>query len=395
MHIHPSISRAFNWTVNSQDPTCRITVQDGAKGLYPVGVFAPDTRTVNDTKIIGLVPTKLDKVLRKLENIEDTTVDVLVDAGLSTIYSTTSHVFSAAKGSYDDTTLLDLTDNNKAGDSTAMEDWRSVVNILTNFSDQTRKDCFTIIDPPRSIFIKGNNTKTTSISGNSFTLSIYNPLKDCVDKIETNYAAIYANWVKNTDLFTGRNVWLPFSGYAAAVFGRSDATANTWAAPAGLNRGGFNNALDIAFNPNQKQRDRLYEIATNPVVFFNGDGFSVFGQKTLQNKPTAFDRINVRRLFLTLERAVRRTVKYFVFEPNTNFTRNRLKAVISPIFDYAKNTEGLYDYLIVADDRNNTPDIIDNNELIVDIYLKPVRTAEFILVNFIATRTGQNFQELI
>ena len=130
-------------------------------------------------------------------------------------------------------------------------------------------------------------------------------------------------------------------------------------------------------------------------MFFNGDGFSAFGQKTLQNKPTAFDRINVRRLFLTLERAVQRTVKYFVFEPNTDFTRNRLKSTISPIFDYAKDTEGLYDYLIVADERNNTPDTIDNNELIVDIYLKPVRTAEFILVNFIATRTGQNFQELI
>ena len=130
-------------------------------------------------------------------------------------------------------------------------------------------------------------------------------------------------------------------------------------------------------------------------MFFSSEGFAVYGQKTLQTKPTAFDRINVRRLFLTLERAVQRTLKYFVFEPNTDFTRNRIKNVITPIFEYAKNTEGVYDYLIVADERNNTPDTIDNNELIVDIYLKPVRTAEFILVNFIATRTGQNFLELI
>ena len=119
------------------------------------------------------------------------------------------------------------------------------------------------------------------------------------------------------------------------------------------------------------------------------------GQKTLQTKPTAFDRINVRRLFLALERATQRALKYFVFEPNTEFTRNRLRNTILPIFEFAKNTEGLYDYLIVCDDRNNTPDSIDRNELIVDIYLKPVRTAEFLLVNFIATRTGQNFQELI
>ena len=131
------------------------------------------------------------------------------------------------------------------------------------------------------------------------------------------------------------------------------------------------------------------------MCFFTGDGYVVMGQKTLQVKQTAFDRINVRRLFLSLERAVSKTLKYFVFEPNTEFTRTRIVNTITPIFEFAKNTQGLYDYLIVADSRNNTPDTIDNNELIVDIYIKPVRTAEFILVNFIATRTGQNFAELI
>jgi phage tail sheath protein FI len=133
----------------------------------------------------------------------------------------------------------------------------------------------------------------------------------------------------------------------------------------------------------------------NPVVFFAGDGYAIYGQKTLQNRPTAFDRLNVRRLFLALERAVSKTIRYFVFEPNTSITRNRILSTLSPIFNYAKNTEGLYDYVIVCDERNNSPDTIDNGELVVDIYIKPVRTAEFILVNFIATRTGQNFSELI
>ena len=395
MFINPAISKNFDWTVNSITPTTRVTVGTGAQKLFPVGVYAADTRAVDDSKQIGLVPQKLDKVLRKLENIEDTTVDVLIDAGLSTIYSTTSQFFSAAKGSFDDTAFVGpLSSVNVIGDGSIEDDWRSVVNVLINFSQYTRQDCFTIIDPPRSVFVTGKNTKVIDIPGNSFTLNVYAPLKNCVDEIETNYAAIYANWVKNNDMFTGRNVWLPFSGYAAAVFGRNDAAANTWGAPAGLNRGIFT-ALDIGFNPNFKQRDRLYEIATNPVVLFNGDGFAVFGQKTLQNKPTAFDRINVRRLFLTLERAVRRTIKYFVFEPNTLFTRKRVVTTISPVFDYAKATEGLYDFLIVCDERNNTPDSIDRNEMIVDIYLKPVRTAEFILVNFIATRTGQDFSELI
>ena len=152
---------------------------------------------------------------------------------------------------------------------------------------------------------------------------------------------------------------------------------------------------DLAVYPTQKQRDQLYKMSINPVAFFPAEGFVVFGQKTLLKKPSAFDRINVRRLFLNLETAVRDTIKFFVFEPNTFFTRTRIVNTLSPIFDRAKNTEGLYDYLIVCDERNNTPDVIDANELKVDIYIKPVRTAEFILVSFYATRTGQDFQELI
>ena len=197
------------------------------------------------------------------------------------------------------------------------------------------------------------------------------------------------------DTFSDKNIWMPFSGLAAAIYARTDLNTQPWYAPAGLNRGIIPNILDIAINPNQKQRDALYTISVNPVVFFSGDGFTVFGQKTLQKKPSAFDRVNVRRLFLTLEKATQQSLRYFVFEPNTEFTRTRLKNTINPIFDLAKNTEGLYDYLIVCDERNNTPDVIDRNELAVDIYIKPVKAAEFILVNFIATRTGQNFQELI
>ena len=382
--VNPSVSKNFDWTVNSTLPTSRVTVADDAKGLFPVGVYIPDSRAVESTKIIGNVPGKLNKVLRTIETLEDSTVDVLVDAGLSTIYSVTEY---ATASSFNDETFVD-------SPSSIQLNWQAVTNELVNFSQNTRKDCMTIVDPARSIFITGRDSKVIDGEDKTFTLDIYNHLRASVGTFESNYAATYGNWVKISDLFTGRNTWLPFSGYAAAIYARSDAAANTWAAPAGLTRGVFN-VLDIAFNPNQKQRDRLYEISVNPVVFFTNEGFSIMGQKTLQTRPTAFDRINVRRLFLTLERATQRTLKYFVFEPNTDFTRNRLKNTITPIFEYAKNTEGLYDYLIVCDERNNTPDTIDNNELVVDIYLKPVRTAEFILVNFIATRTGQNFQELI
>jgi len=121
----------------------------------------------------------------------------------------------------------------------------------------------------------------------------------------------------------------------------------------------------------------------------------VFGQKTLQKRPTAFDRVNVRRLFLNLEKRTRNTIKYFLFEPNTFITRNKIVNTLRPIFERAKQTEGVYDYLIVCDERNNTADVINNNELVVDIYLKPVRAAEFILVNFFAVNNDVNFEELI
>lgn len=382
--VNPSISKEFNWTNNTLIPTSRVTVGNGAKALFPLGVYIPDSRLLNESKVIGNVPGKLGKAFRSLETTETNYIDVVCDAGLSTVYSVTDYL---DKDSFDDEAYIDNVLN--VGDA-----WQGATNQLIDFAQNVRKDCVAIIDPPRSAFISGKDTKIIDQSDKNFTTGIYSPLKTLFGTINSNYGATYGNWIKAQDVHTGRRIWIPFSGYAAAIFARTDAVANPWAAPAGLNRGTFN-AVDVAFNPNQKQRDRLYEISVNPVVFFSGDGYNIMGQKTLQVKPTAFDRINVRRLFLVLERAVQKTLKYFVFEPNTEFTRTRLRSTITPLFEFAKNTEGLYDYQIVVDERNNTPDTIDNNELIVDIYIKPVRTAEFILVNFIATRTGQDFQELI
>jgi hypothetical protein len=403
LYINPAISKEFKWTENSMVPIHKMLVTEEAKALYPLGVYTPDARAQNLTKQIGDVPRKLEKALVSVDNPEYTRVDVLVDAGLSTIYSVAKYEESETASLTSTNGQISFNDefgvpdiNAPVGDnSTVKEEWQTVVNVLTNFSQNTRKDCFSIIDPPRNLFVTGKNTKMLSLPGKSFAVDIYNPLRECVGPLESNYAGLYGNWIKLHDVHSGKKFWGPVSGYVGAIFAKNDALGNQWSAPAGLNRGGFQNALDVAFNPNQKMRDRLYEIGVNPVLYFSGDGYAVYGQKTLQTKPTAFDRINVRRLFLALERQVSKVVQYFVFEPNTEFTRLRLASTIAPIFNFAKATQGLYDYLIVCDERNNPPEIIDDNTLVVDIYLKPVRTAEFILLNFIATRTGQNFQELI
>lgn len=389
LFVNPNISNRTDWsgTNSTAVPSKSVRINDNNKALYSSSVFAPTYAYETDKKV-GNIITKVDRALSLVSTPETLLIDVVVDGGLSTISANVS-----SGDYYNDTTYVSTTDLTSEN-SPVIERWRNVFNLFNNFVTNTRKDCVFIADPLRQIFVNGN-VKTLSNRNNNFTQTIYTPLKNMFSSVNSNYSATYGNWVKTYDVFLDEQVWLPASGYAAAIFARTDTNAQPWTAPAGLNRGIINNITDLAFNPNQKQRDFLYTLSINPIVLFSGDGFVVFGQKTLQNKPSAFDRINVRRLFLTLERATQQALKYFVFEPNTEFTRTRLKNTIAPIFELAKNTQGLYDYLIVCDERNNTPEVVDRNEIAVDIYIKPVKAAEFILVNFIATRTGQDFQELI
>ena len=271
----------------------------------------------------------------------------------------------------------------------------AIFQIFANFCENLRKDCMFISDPLRQIFVTGANYLTTSDHNKAFSQVISNPLKHLYETANTSYACTYGNWVKINDMYGGMNIWVPFSPFAASNMANVDREFEPWYAPAGFTRGRVTNTLQLAITPKQKERDQLYKHSINPVAFFPNDGFNIFGQKTLLRQPSAFDRINVRRLFLYLEKATKKTTKYFVFEPNTLFTRNRVISVLTPIFDRAKNTQGLYEYQIVCDKRNNPPAVIDQNELVVDIYIKPVRAAEFILVNFYATSTGSNFNEII
>jgi hypothetical protein len=374
-----------------------------ANNLYTFSVFTPAVGELG-SKNIGNIPQKLDRVLRLADNPDTLPLDVTIDAGLSTIWSimdssVLTNASLSSKGIYDDEMYVDVSSLSSTDGSNPTgllySGWKTVTDAFDTFARVTRKDHVFISDPLRHIFVQGKASKILDNKSNNFSQNVYWPIRNLYAGVNTNYSIAYANWARTYDSSSDTNVWVPFSGYLAGVFATTDNQVAPWSAPAGLNRGILSNLVDIAVNPNQKQRDLLYKINLNPIVFFPRDGFTVMGQKTLQVKPSAFDRINVRRLFLFLEKAVLNPTKYFVFEPNTVFTRSRLVNTITPVFELAKNTEGLYDYLIIADERNNTPDVIDRNELKVDIYVKPVRTAEFIQVNFYATRSGQDFNELI
>ena len=377
-----------------------------ADALYPLGAY--NNSNVRD-KEIGDVPSKIERALDSVKNNDLYDIDVVVEGGLGTIFSVASGGGTAYYDEFnysgDIKTAVDglrtSSDLSVASSITLRNNYNAIFNKFEQFCSPPylgggRGDCIFVADPIRQIFIEGNgNTKYLDDKSRNFQTGIYWAVRHQFETQNSSYAAVYGNWALVNDGYSGENVYVPFSPFAAASMARTDAVAFPWAAPAGFTRGLVTNANDIAVNPNQKQRDELYKANINPVAQFPGQGLVIFGQKTLNRKPSAFDRINVRRLFLSLERPTRKLSRFFVFENNTTFTRTRLVNALTPIFERAKNNDGLFDYLIVCDERNNTPSVIDANELVVDIYIKPTRTAEFILVNFFATRTDANFEEII
>lgn len=405
MKVNPNFAKQGTWIPDGVRKVVRTTNLDK---IYAIGPQLDSSAAGN--KDIGSLPAKLARSLRLAENKEQIPIDIVVDGGLSTIHAVVAQ--PAANDNdclgYDDTKFLEgvhavgttysttnyLGDQANGSSSDVQNDWSVIYDRLNTFCSETRKDCLLISDALRHIFVQ-DDLKTLQDKTKNFSQHIYWPLKNLFGAANSNYGCTYGNWVKVYDDNLGAHTWLPFSGYEANIMCKMDAALQPWYAPAGLNNGIVRGISDIAMNPTQKQRDLLYRISINPVVYFPGDGYTVWGQKTLQKKPSAFDRINVRRLFLVLEKATNAVMRYFIFEPNTVFTRTRVVNILSPIFEIAKNNEGVYDYLIVCDERNNTPDVIDNNELKVSIYLKPVRTAEYILIDFVATRTNQDFSELI
>ena len=380
-----------------------VTALGNADSLYPLGAF---TDATIKGKELGDIPNKLERALDGVKNDDVYDIDVVCEAGLGTIYAIASADDTTYYDEYSSTSSAAVnglrTSNTPTGDSlTLRNNYSTIFNKFEQFVSPPylgggRGDCIFIADPLRQIFVQGSGeVKVLDDKNKNFQTDIYWPIRHQFANENTSYAATYGNWALNYDSYSGRQIWVPFSGFAGAIMARTDAATFPWFAPAGFTRGLVTFANDIAVNPNQKQRDELYKANINPVAQFPSQGLVVFGQKTLSKKSSAFDRINVRRLFLSLERPTKKVSRFFVFEQNTEFTRTRIINTLTPIFERAKNNEGLYDYLIVCDERNNTPAVIDANELVVDIYIKPTRTAEFILVNFYATRTDANFEELI
>jgi hypothetical protein len=207
----------------------------------------------------------------------------------------------------------------------------------------------------------------------------------------SNYAATYWPWIQLQSVALGKAVWAPASTVMGGVLAFNDQVGAEWFAPAGLNRGGLPNVLKAERKLSQTDRDVLYEGNVNPLATFPGNGVVVFGQKTLQRKATALDRVNVRRLLIRLKDFIGQVANNLVFEQNTTITRNRFLSQVNPYLDSVVQQQGLFAYKVVMDDSNNTPDVIDRNQLVGQIYIQPTKTAEFIILNFNVLPTGATF----
>ena len=214
-----------------------------------------------------------------------------------------------------------------------------------------------------------------------------------VKTLDTNYVGTYYPWVKINDSVKGKPTWVPPSVVLPGVYANNDRIGQEWFAPAGLNRGGLTEVLEAETRLTNAERDDLYENRINPIASFPGQGVVVFGQKTLQGKPSALDRINVRRLLISLRKFIASTSRFLVFEQNTSATRNRFLNIVNPYLEQVQSNSGLTAFRVVMDDSNNTPDVVDRNQLVGQIFIQPTRTAEFIVLDFVVQPTGAAFQD--
>lgn len=247
----------------------------------------------------------------------------------------------------------------------------------------TRLDCVLTVSPPRASVVNNAGSEASSI------VAFRNALGS------SSYLIMDSGYKYRYDKYNDVYRYVPLNGDIAGLMVRTDSTRDPWFSPAGFNRGQIKNIVKLAWNPDKANRDTLYKNGVNPVVTFPGQGTILYGDKTLLAKPSAFDRINVRRLFIVLEKAIATASKFTLFEYNDEFTRAQFRSLVEPFLRDVQGRRGIYDFRVVCDESNNTGEVIDRNEFVGDIYIKPARSINFIQLNFVAVRSGVEFSEVV
>ena len=249
---------------------------------------------------------------------------------------------------------------------------------------EVRKDCVAFISPQRASVVNNEGSEVTDIIAQA-DLGAYT---------RSSFAVMDSGWKYMYDKYNDRYTYIPLNGDVAGCCVITDLGDDPWFSPAGLNRGVIKNAIKLSWSPKKADRDTLYQRGINPVINTPGAGIVLFGDKTLLAKPSAFNRINVRRLFIVLEKAIATAAKFQLFEFNDAFTRSQFVALVEPFLRDVQGRRGIYDFRVVCDETNNTPQVVDSNEFRAEVYVKPAKSINFITLTFVATRTGISFEEL-
>jgi len=301
-------------------------------------------------------------------------------------YSVTAGELELAYDKFGDTENVDVNlilggPSNGVADTEAGQD--TLVTMITDLCE-LRRDCVGFVSPYRG-----------AVVGVTSSITQTENVKNAFDKCPSSSYMVFDSGYKYMyDKYSDVYRFVPLNGDTAGLCAFTDAVADPWFSPAGYNRGSVRGAIKLAYNPQKADRDILYKARINPVVDFPGQGVTLFGDKTALSKPSAFDRINVRRLFLVLEKAIATAAKFQLFEFNDEFTRAQFRNLVEPFLRDVQGRRGIFDFKVIADTTNNTGEVIDRNEFIGDIYIKPARSINFITLNFIAVRTGVAFSEV-
>lgn len=407
----------------------QLALKGFADKLYGTGSYTPECSDAAYNlclkKDIGNLPSKLERTLRQVENPIDFPIDITIDNGLSTIWATKAAVANdscitdpSICYNYDDTYYVN-TDSLSPYDGTVMnsalqDNWETIYNIFDSFARYTRKAAggvpnIHIQDPLRQIFVNGKDFKVVSRQKGlyidpktnqpteqyaTFGRNIYSYLRNLYQGINSSYSISYANWIKSFDSNSDSYAWFGPSAYEAALYARNEAAQYPWTSPLGVSNGLLANINDLGINPNQRERDLISRIGLNPIVRFP-EGNLNWNSTTLLKESSALKEISVRRGALWLAKSIQSNLLQFIGQPNTVTTRGRISNTLRPILEFMKDNNGVYDYLLVCDERNNTPATIDAGILNVAVYIKPTRPVKFILVDLVITGTGVDFNELI
>jgi hypothetical protein len=365
LETYPFVSKASDAQINGATNYYKQVVFNQSKYIYVVDpVDYNNTYFSWGTSSSNTFTNAATNITSDLIGGTDTT---LTNANIQTAYDE-----FANKEEYDISLVL------TGGANTFVQQY--VIDNVVN----VRKDCVAFISPPQTAVVNNAGSETTAIQSWLTTLAR-----------SSSYAVADSGWKYMYDKYNAVYRYIPLNGDIAGLCVNTDTVRDPWFSPAGFNRGQIKNAIKLAWNPTKTYRDTLYSAGVNPVVSFPGQGIVLYGDKTLQNKPSAFDRINVRRLFIVLEKAISRAAEFSLFEFNDEFTRAQFVALVTPFLRDVQGRRGIYDFRVVCDTTNNTPQVIDSNQFVGDIYIKPARSINFIQLNFVAVGTGVDFTTIV